>query len=157
MVENRADRRQVTNRLKRDEARRIAVNVALLPSLWWFERGGRLKTFTSIVIVGLVALAQPARTQKYSGNAISIQDGVTFTISDAAKGYKRVRLCGVDIPELGERAYQQAKSALAAMIDGKTINCVEVGSGTPCDGSSQPAGRGRIAAQCRVEGNDIAT
>jgi endonuclease YncB( thermonuclease family) len=108
------------------------------------------------VILGLMVLAQPAQAQTYSGNAISIQDGITFTISDAVRGNRMVRLCGVESLEDGDRAYQRAKSALAAMIDGKTVSCVEVGSGTPCDDRLRSAGKGRIVAQCRVEGKDIA-
>jgi endonuclease YncB( thermonuclease family) len=108
------------------------------------------------VILGLVALAHPAQAQTYSGNAISIQDGITFTISDAARGNRTMRLCGVEIHQSGDRAYQRAKSALAAMIDGKTVSCVQVGSGTPCDDRLRPEYKVRIDAQCRVDGKDIA-
>jgi endonuclease YncB( thermonuclease family) len=59
---------------------------------------------------------------------ISIEDGDTFTIRDEATGRKRIRLCGVDSPEHGHAGYQEAKDALTALIGGKTLRCVQVGS-----------------------------
>jgi endonuclease YncB( thermonuclease family) len=105
-------------------------------------------------ILGLIASAQPVRAQVYSGPVVTIQDGDTFTIRDAAGDF-RVRLCGVDSPERGHQGYQRAKDALTALIGGKTVRCVQVGSGTPCDNRSPRKSRDRIVAQCFLESKDI--
>jgi endonuclease YncB( thermonuclease family) len=96
------------------------------------------------VILCLAMTAHPVQAQVYSGLAITVQDGDTFTIHDAAAGNKIVRLCGVDSPERGHQGHQQAKDALTALIGGKTVRGVQVGSGTPCDGRSKSTSRGRI-------------
>jgi hypothetical protein len=38
----------------------------------------------------------------------------------------------------------EAKAALTSLIGGKDVRCVQVGSGTPCDGRSRPTNRNRI-------------
>jgi endonuclease YncB( thermonuclease family) len=108
----------------------------------------------SAVILGLAMTAHPVQAQVYSGPVVTIQDGDTFTMRDTAGDF-RVRLCGVDSPERGHQGYQQAKDALTALIGGKTVRCVQVGSGTPCDNRSPPKSRDRIVAQCFLESKDI--
>jgi len=111
----------------------------------------------SAAILGLAMTAHPVQAQVYSGPAVTIQDGDTFTIHDAAVGNKIVRLCGVDSPERGHQGYQEAKDALTGLIGGKIVRCVQVGSGaTPCDKRSPTKSRDRIVAQCFFEGKDVA-
>jgi endonuclease YncB( thermonuclease family) len=62
----------------------------------------------------------------------------------------------VDSPERGHQGYQQAKDALTALIGGKAVRCVQVGSGTPCDTRSPTKSRQRIVAQCFLEDKDVA-
>jgi len=68
-----------------------------------------------------------------------------------------VRLCGVDSPERRQKGAREATAALTALIDGKTVRCVQVGSGTPCDGCSRKTSHDRIVAQCFIGDLDIAT
>jgi endonuclease YncB( thermonuclease family) len=107
-------------------------------------------------ILGLIASAQPVQAQSYTGPVVAIQDGDTFTIHDATTGDKRVRLCGVDSAERGHQGYQEAKNALTGLIGAKTVRCVQVGSGTPCDKRSPTKSRDRIVAQCFIEDKDVA-
>ncbi|SRR6266702_33199 len=68
----------------------------------------------------------------------------------------RVRICVIDAPERGQPRYRQAAGALASLIEGKTVHCLQVGEGTPCDGRSRPNTRDRIVAQCFIEKLDVA-
>lgn len=68
----------------------------------------------------------------------------------------KIRLCGVDSPERGRAGYRAATDALANMIRGKQVHCLQVGLGTPCDGRSRPKNRDRSVAQCFIADKDIA-
>lgn len=88
---------------------------------------------------------------RFAGVVTQIIDGDTFQIGDRA-----VRLCGVNAPELGERGYSQASAYLGRLIDGRSVSCRSVGSGSVCDGRSEPASYRRIVATCFVNGQDVA-
>lgn len=103
----------------------------------------------------VIASVLPAAAAEYAGPVVAIEDGDTFTIYVNAERVK-VRLCGVDSPERGAAGYGPAKDALTGLLAGKTVRCVQVGAGTPCDGRSRPGNRDRIVAQCFVGGADIA-
>lgn len=75
---------------------------------------------------------------------------------EAETGKVRVRICGIDAPERGQPGYGQAAGVLASLIEGKTIHCLQVGEGTPCDGRSKAMNRDRIVAQCFIGGLDLA-
>ncbi len=85
------------------------------------------------------------------GPVTRVADGDTFTI-----GSQRVRICGINSPERGERGYAEAGANIERMTAGQTVECRQVGNGTPCDGRSSPASYDRIVAQCFVGGRDIA-
>jgi endonuclease YncB( thermonuclease family) len=79
-----------------------------------------------------------------------VHDGDTFRCADGT----RIRLSGIDAPEMPGACRPgrscapgnpyQAKAALAALIDGRTVQC-------------EPAGKSynRIAAWCSVGGSDL--
>lgn len=108
-----------------------------------------------IVICLAILSATAARSDHfYSGEVATVADGDTFSmIADNIK--VRVRLCGVDSPERGQRGYGQAAGTLATMIEGKKVRCIQVGGGTPCDGRSKVMNRDRIVAQCFIDDKDI--
>lgn len=95
----------------------------------------------------------PARNGDGSitGPVTRVTDGDTFTL-----GTQRVRICGINTPERGETNYREAGDALRRIIDGRTVTCRQVGSGTPCDGKSSSASYDRIVAQCFVGSQDVA-
>jgi endonuclease YncB( thermonuclease family) len=81
-------------------------------------------------------------------------DGDTIDICIGASCV-RVRLCGIDAPEQGERGYSEATDALRTLVSRETIRCVPVGQGTVCDGRSRSTNRGRLVAQCFLTEADI--
>ena len=90
-----------------------------------------------------------------AGTAGKVVDGDTLWVCDRSACTK-VRLCGMDAPELNDPGGAGAKVALASLIGEKTIRCIPVGQGTVCDGRSRPTSYDRIVAQCFVGGKDIA-
>jgi endonuclease YncB( thermonuclease family) len=99
-------------------------------------------------------LAAPAGAAEYSGRVDRVVDGDTFWVCGAAACTK-IRLCGIDAPEKGTPGAKEATAALAALVSGKSVRCVQVGGGTPCDGRSKPTSYDRIVAQCFAGGADV--
>lgn len=96
-----------------------------------------------------------ADAAEISGSVDKVVDGDTFWLCEETVCHK-IRLCGIDAPERGEAGYRRAGEALASMVKDKTVRCIQVGGGTPCDGRSKPTNRGRIVAQCFASQSDIA-
>lgn len=90
-----------------------------------------------------------------TGKVTHIVDGDTFDIQSDAS-VVRIRICGIDSPERGEKDYFTAADELAALILGKELRCVRVGEGSICDGRSAPKNQRRIVAQCFLGAADIA-
>jgi endonuclease YncB( thermonuclease family) len=104
----------------------------------------------------LLAFVTMAHATEFQGRVIHVVDGDTFDISTGLLSV-RIRLCGVDSPERGQAGYREATTVLQAMIGGKPVRCIQVGSGTPCDGRSKPRNHNRVVAQCFIDHHDIAT
>ncbi len=84
-----------------------------------------------------------AATEMEAGIVTSVTDGDTFR-----SGKLRVRLSGINAPEMDEPGGEAAKQALADMIYGKPLLCSDKGKDT----------FGRQLASCRIEnGEDIGT
>jgi endonuclease YncB( thermonuclease family) len=115
-------------------------------------RGDPIKLCAAVVAL---MLTWPATAADYLGKVTAVSDGDTFTM-ESETGKVRVRICGIDAPERGQPGYGQAAGVLAAMIEGKTVHCLQVGEGTVCDGRSKPTNRDRIVAQCFLDKLDIA-
>jgi endonuclease YncB( thermonuclease family) len=107
--------------------------------------------------LGLLCLiaAPSVRAAELTGIAVYTVDGDTFDLRVGGTD-TRIRVCGIDSPERGQPGYRQAKDAMRALVDGKTVRCVQVGGGTPCDGRSKPTNNSRAVAQCFVGDMDIA-
>lgn len=111
----------------------------------------------AIAAVMMLAIAGPAGAGDlfYDGPVAKVADGDTLSIeSDGQK--IRVRLCGVNSPELHEAGYAEASAALGRLTFGREIRCIQVGGGTPCDGRSRATSRDRIVAQCFAGDVDLA-
>jgi endonuclease YncB( thermonuclease family) len=81
-------------------------------------------------------------------------DGDTMDICIGASCI-RVRLCGIDAPERGERGYSEATDALRSIVSRETVSCTPVGQGTVCDGRSRATSYNRLVAQCFLGDSDI--
>jgi endonuclease YncB( thermonuclease family) len=100
-------------------------------------------------------VTNPAYSADYLGEVTAVDDGDSFHMRVDGKDV-HVRLCGIDSPERGSPGYGHAAGALASMIEGKQVHCLQVGEGTPCDGRSKPVNNRRIVAQCLIADKDIA-
>ena len=96
-----------------------------------------------------------AHAADFSGSVHKVVDGDTLWLCDVNACHK-IRVCGINAPDRGEPGYAESSAALAALVKGKSIRCVQVGAGTPCDGRSKTTSRDRIVAQCFAEATDIA-
>ena len=111
--------------------------------------------FLAIFVVAILWTGASATADEFSGTVDRVVDGDTFWVCDGTACHK-IRLCGADAPEKGEDRYRESAEALEALVRGKSVHCVQVGGGTPCDGRSRPTNRDRIVAQCFVGEIDIA-
>ncbi|MEO1027581.1 MAG: thermonuclease family protein [Pseudomonadota bacterium] len=110
----------------------------------------RIAFLTAIIIfAGVYAL----KAQEWESTVSRVVDGDTFQLS---RPLIRIRLCGVDTPEQGQRGYREATNFTKALVTGKKVECRVVGEGTPCDGRSARNSHSRFVAQCFVDGKDIA-
>ena len=80
-------------------------------------------------------------------------DGDTIEVHAGDK-FVRVRLCGIDSPELRHAGGPEAATKMRGLLS-NPVHCVPVGEGTPCDGRSKPTNHNRIVAQCFINGSDI--
>ena len=86
------------------------------------------------------------------GTVARVIDGDTFVL----EGGTKIRLCGVNSPELRHRGGREAKDFMTALIEGEKLSCRTVGAGTPCDGRSRSRSYDRTVAQCFLGDMDIA-
>jgi endonuclease YncB( thermonuclease family) len=111
----------------------------------------RALTLAGLLLTGL----SPAIGADLVGPVVHIRDGDTFVMR-AGDRLQPIRLCGVDTPERGQPGYASASAALQAMIGGRTVTCLRVGAGTPCDRRSAARSHDRVVAQCFIDGADVA-
>lgn len=90
----------------------------------------------------LALSGQAMAGQVLSGAPTHITDGDTFRF-----GAVRIRLAGIDAPELATPAGAPARAYLAALIDGQALSCVDRGERS----------YDRVVATCRTRsGQDVA-
>ena len=112
---------------------------------------------SAVVFVAAFAFpgASIALAAETKGTASKVVDGDTLWICSHSACTK-VRLCGINAPELGDLGGEEARAALQSLVGSKVVTCIQVGGGTPCDGRSRPTSYDRIVAQCFVDGRDLA-
>ena len=109
----------------------------------------------ALALLAACLLAGSANAADITGTPGKIVDGDTFWVCDQTACHK-IRLCGIDAPELSDPRGPAARSALQRLVGGNVVNCVPVGEGTVCDGRSRPTSYDRTVAQCFVHGRDLA-
>ena len=75
------------------------------------------------MLIGIAswAYAQNTHAGTYTGKVVSIADGDTVTVLDAAQTQHKVRLAGIDAPERKQPFGQVARQYLASAVFGKTV------------------------------------
>ena len=84
-------------------------------------------------------------TQTLTGRVVTIADGDTITVLDATETQHRIRLAGIDAPELHQAFGNQSKQSLSEMIFGRDVTV-----------SYQKIDQyGRIVGKILLDGRDI--
>lgn len=87
----------------------------LVPKRAVFPWGG-----AAILLWLLVAVA-PAQALDLSGRVVSVHDGDTVNVLDAGKVLHKIRLAGIDAPELHQAFGRVSQRHLSAAVHGKTV------------------------------------
>ncbi len=97
-----------------------------------------------IAVVCALLTCSPVRADTIAGRVVTVHDGDTVTVATAT-GRIKVRLVGIDSPELGQKWASQARDFTASLVLNKTV-VVET------TGSDQ---YGRLLGDIRVDGVDV--
>lgn len=108
--------------------------------------------FFAIAFIALAFLFNgPAAGQDLQGKGRVI-DGMRLWV-----GPTKVRLCGLTSavsPGMLGRDGQPPKT-LGDLTQNRSVDCIRVGNGTPCDGRMPIVDYGHVVAQCFVDGVDV--
>lgn len=84
-------------------------------------------------------------------------DGDTIRCRNLEEEGGRVRIARIDAPERGAAGADRATSALARLIDGKTVRCQLVDADPRRAGFQERDRFGRPVARCSADGVDLGT
>ena len=79
------------------------------------DRGPPTRWLIALCLVGLVGSTH-ASTHQIEGRVVGITDGDTITLLDADKRQHKIRLDGIDAPELGQPFGRASKQHLAELL-----------------------------------------
>ena len=82
---------------------------------------------TSIAFISLLLLSGCLVTNRLTGYVIKVQDGDTMTVSTHEDNSVKVRLDGIDAPEIGQDFSQKSKRYLSDLVADKKITIVSKG------------------------------
>src|SRR5262245_24240179 len=106
----------------------------------------QLQQLIVLAFFAVVAIGQADAAEYYgTGQAKIDGDDIEVCVSSTCT---RIRLCGIDTPEAGCPAYDEARLAVQTLVEGKQVRCLQVGGGTVCDRRSKSTNRNRVVAQC---------
>lgn len=75
----------------------------------------------SIAALLFTALPVLAGTKAITGKCVGVHDGDTITVLAGSNSQVKVRLAGIDAPEIGQAFGQKAKQALSERVFGKEV------------------------------------
>ena len=81
---------------------------------------------TALLLIALLLYACPSRAADFTAQVISVHDGDSLTVNHADRKIK-IRLQGIDCPELGQAFGKKAKEAAVRLVKGKTVAVKPVG------------------------------
>jgi endonuclease YncB( thermonuclease family) len=98
-----------------------------------------------ITLVAVLAATPVAAAEPITGKVVTVHDGDTLTVLDAANVQHKVRLQGIDAPERGQPFGNVARDRLAALTMGMAVTVHD-------DGRDK---WGRTLGRIEVEGQDV--
>ena len=99
----------------------------------------------AILVALLASPALAADTATLTGRVVSVHDGDTVRVLDAANVQHKVRLQGIDAPEIGQPFGTKSRDHLAALAKGKMVTVHEHGHDK----------YGRTLGRIEIEGEDV--
>lgn len=72
-------------------------------------------------LAALLLVSGLSHAGPYEGRVVGVSDGDSITVLDSAKRQHKVRLAGIDAPELKQAFGQASKRSLSALVFGKTV------------------------------------
>ena len=69
----------------------------------------------------VLALSFPACADSLTGRVVRVADGDTITVLDANNQQHKLRLFGIDAPEIKQAYGQASRKHLSALVAGKTV------------------------------------
>jgi micrococcal nuclease len=82
----------------------------------------------ALLILFALVLPASAQPQILDGKVVSVSDGDTITISDKQKRQYKIRLEGIDAPEINQDYGSRAKRSLSDLVLGKTVSVLFYGT-----------------------------
>lgn len=74
-----------------------------------------------LAIIVLVVLASAAQADTLTGRVVGIADGDTLTLLDAANGHHKIRLAGIDSPEMGQPFVLVCRQSLSDLVYNRVV------------------------------------
>lgn len=87
-----------------------------------YLRTGARHVWQALACIGLWLLLQatPCSAETLIGQVVRVSDGDTVTLSSPTRGQWRIRIAGIDAPELSQAYGRDARRALLALCQGRT-------------------------------------
>ncbi len=80
-----------------------------------------LRAAAAIVLLTLLVASGSVNAHTINGEVVAIADGDTITIIDIAGTRHKVRLAGIDAPELGQPGGYRSKESLSRLVHERTV------------------------------------
>src|SRR5262249_14095947 len=110
------------------------------------DKAGRVRqAVTAALLATLLCLSATAQQQTITGKVVGVSDGETITVLDADNRQHRVRLMGIDAPEINQDFGRRAKQSLSDLVFGKTVTVT----------SRKKDKYGRTLGEVTLDGKDI--
>ena len=80
-----------------------------------------MKCWTTRLIGCLLILASYCNADTLNGKVVKVADGDTVTVLDSTNTQHRIRLTGIDTPEMGQPFGNAAKKHMTTLVAGKMV------------------------------------
>ena len=108
---------------------RSCTGMGMTPTPSWLDAGNQQKlnmrnhraTFRFVLSVWLLAAFLPVYATELSGTVVGVHDGDTVTVPDAGKVQHKIRLAGIDAPELSQAFGRVSRKHLADQVAGRAV------------------------------------